>query len=86
MSNFKVEILSIIKCISLTKEKTFYKIKIFNETTNEIIDIEQKKYFNLYAELAKAHAEFRLYADSNKSTGLFREYLSIIYQRKKKLP
>ncbi len=83
LSNFKVEILSIIKCISLTKEKTFYKIKIFNETTNEIIDIEQKKYFNLYAELAKAHAEFRLYADSNKSTGLFREYLSIIYQRKK---
>lgn len=83
LSNFKVEILSIIKCISLTEEKTFYKIKIFNETTNEIIDIEQKKYFNLYAELAKAHAEFRLYADSNKSTGLFREYLSIIYQRKK---
>lgn len=83
LSNFKVEILSIIKCISLTKEKTFYKIKIFNETTSEIIDIEQEKYFNLYAELAKAHAEFRLYADSNKSIGLFREYLSIIYQRKK---
>lgn len=83
LSNFKVEILSIIKCISLTKEKTFYKIKIFNETTSEIIDVEQEKYFNLYAELAKAHAEFRLYSDSYKSAGLFREYLSAVYQRKK---
>lgn len=83
LSNFKVEILSIKKHIFLSKEELFYEIKIFNDNINEIVEIEQTQYFNIYSEVAKIHPEFRLYSDSYKSAGLFREYLSAVYQRKK---
>ena len=83
LSNFKVKILSIIKRIFLTKEEIFYRFKIFNEDASEIVEIEREKYLNLYVEVAKSYPEFRLCADTNKAIGLFREYLSIKYQKSK---
>lgn len=83
LSNFKVEILSMKKHIFLSKEELFYEIRIFNDNINEIVEIEQTQYFNIYSEVTKIHPEFRLYSDSYKSAGLFREYLSAGYQRKK---
>lgn len=83
LSNFKVEILSMKKHIFLSKEELFYEIKIFNKNVSEIVEIARELYFNIYNEIAKIHPEFRLYSDSYKSAGLFREYLSAVYQRKK---
>ena len=83
LSNFKVEILSMIKQIFLTKEGIFYRVRIFNDSASEIVEIEREHYLNLYAEVVKSHPEFRLCADTNKAIGLFREYLSIKYQKNK---
>lgn len=83
LSNFKIEILSMIERIFLTKEEIFYRIRIFNENASEFIEIKRENYLNLYSEVTKSHAEFRLCADTNKAIGLFREYLSIKYQKSK---
>lgn len=83
LSNFKVEILSMMKQIFLTKEGIFYRVRIFNDGASEIVEIEREHYLNLYAEVVKSHPEFRLSADTNKAIGLFREYLSIKYQESK---
>lgn len=83
LCNFKIEILFRIKRIFLTKEEDYYRIRIFNDTISEFVEIMQEKYLNLYAEVTKSHAEFRLCADTNKAIGLFREYLSIKYQESK---
>ncbi len=83
LSNFKVEIVSMIKQIFLTKEGVFYRVKIFNDGASDIVEVEREHYLNLYAEVVKSHPEFRLCADINKAIGLFREYLSIKYQESK---
>ena len=83
LCNFKVELLSSVQHIFLVKKEIFYKVKVYNKYASEVIEIPQDKYLNLYSELVKRHANFRIYSDSNKSAGLFKEYLSIIYQQSK---